>query len=309
LDKKINIALVGYGKFGKIYEKELKKLKSYNLIKIYRKKKIKNKKFDVINYKKKINKNILNAVIIASDVKSHYNIAKYFISNNVSVILEKPACETLTQIKELKKLIKNKNISLLVNYSDTFNQNYNLLIKHLNKIGKIKKIKGIYVSGQTIYKKREKILPFFDWVPHPLSIITKLTKKNLKIIDLKNKINLKNNNFFQQVKVKLKSENIDIEIFFENINKTKKRKLIIQGTRGKISYDGYNDKNNYFSVGRKFKKFINHKTEVTPINNLLKKFESLILLNKKYNNLLQTIYIHKIINSITEHDNYNNCNF
>ena len=301
---------MGYGKFGKIYEKELKKFENFKIVKIYRKKKIKNKKFDVIDYKKKIDKNLdLNAVIIASDIKSHYQIAKYFIYNNISIILEKPACETLSQILELKKKIKKRNISLIVNYSDTFNENYISLIKNLKKIGKIQKIKAEYASTKTIYKTNKKILPFFDWAPHPLSLITKIIKKKPKITYLENEINLRNNNFFQKIKLKLKSENIDIEIFFKNFNKIKKRKLLIQGTKGQIKYDGYNNKSNFFSIKNRYKKFIRLETEVTPINNLLKKFESLILSNKKYNNLNQTIHIHKIINNINNHDNYNNRNF
>ena len=308
MDKKINIALVGYGKFGKIYEKELKKIKSYNLIKIYRKKKLKNQKFDIINFKKKIDKKLnLRAVIIASDIQSHFKIAKYFISNNISIILEKPACETLAQIEELKKKMKKKNISLIVNYSDTFNENYISLIKNIKKIGKIQKIKAQNVSAQTIYRIKDKTLPFFDWAPHPLSLITKIIKKKPTIVYLKNEINLKNRNFFQKISLRFKSENIDIEIFFENLNKNKKRKLLIQGTKGQINYDGYKNKNNYFFINN-HKEFISLKSQVTPINNLLKKFESLILSKKKYNNLNQTIHIHKIINNITNHDNYNYCN-
>ncbi len=59
MDNKLNIVLVGYGRFSKIYLKELKKIKIVNIKKIYRKKKIKlNKKiFSNLNLKKKMDKN------------------------------------------------------------------------------------------------------------------------------------------------------------------------------------------------------------------------------------------------------------
>ena len=45
MSKKINLALIGFGSFGKLYYKNIKKDKKFNLVCIFRKKKIDNSKF------------------------------------------------------------------------------------------------------------------------------------------------------------------------------------------------------------------------------------------------------------------------
>ena len=73
----LNIALIGLGRIGRKYFKELEKNKNYNLIKVLRKKNYIRKNSSVsfyINKSKffsKSNKNI-HAYVIASPISTHY---------------------------------------------------------------------------------------------------------------------------------------------------------------------------------------------------------------------------------------------
>ena len=90
LDKKINLALVGFGRFGKKYYQNLKKTKLFFIKKIFRKKKLNNQRLHKILKSDIKNKNF-EAGIIATPTNTHYQISKLFIKNKIPIILEKPA--------------------------------------------------------------------------------------------------------------------------------------------------------------------------------------------------------------------------
>ena len=70
----MNIALVGYGNFGKKYYKTLKKLKIFNQIIIYSKIKKNTNLFSLDSLKR----NKINLGIVATPVETHFKIAKIF---------------------------------------------------------------------------------------------------------------------------------------------------------------------------------------------------------------------------------------
>ena len=121
MDRQMNVALVGYGNFGKKYYHTLKKIKLYKKIIIYRKNKKKN--FNLLSASS-LKKNKIDVAIIVTPIETHYKIAKFFLNLNIPIILEKPVSKKIREIKELNTLSKKKKVSVIVNYSDLFNQNY-----------------------------------------------------------------------------------------------------------------------------------------------------------------------------------------
>ncbi len=287
MDNKLNIVLVGYGRFSKIYLKELKKIKIVNIKKIYRKKKIKlNKKiFSNLNLKKKMDKNLnIHAAIIVSNVNSHYKLASYFIKNKIPIILEKPACEKLSQIKRIYALAKKHKITVIVNYSDLYNYDF---IKFYKKFKKLKHVKNIEIDINTLknyYLLKKKITPLFDWLPHIFAIILKLVGSNIKIINIKDNLKKEKNNFLQSSMIYLKNNNIFIKVNFSNLFLKKKRKVTIFNNGRSLIYDG--------------NKINKTKNKLSPINSLLTHFIKLIKLKKFFTNLDETIIIHKYIEKV-----------
>ena len=141
MDTRLNLALVGFGKFGKIYFQNLKRNKNFFLKTIFRKTKLSNKKFKKIS-KKNINQSKFNAGIICTPVRSHYEIAKLFLENKIPFILEKPAAHKLNQIKNLISISKKNKTTVLVNHSDLFNPNFNFIFSRIKLIGKIRYIEA-----------------------------------------------------------------------------------------------------------------------------------------------------------------------
>ena len=102
------------------------------------------------------------------------------MENKIPLILEKPAAQNLTQIKKLNFLSKKNKISVLVNHSDLFNNNFKIALSKIKLIGKIKNIEAYFGKYSRNYKSST-LLPWLDWFPHPLAVIIKLLR-NIKFI-------------------------------------------------------------------------------------------------------------------------------
>lgn len=98
----MKLILFGYGYWGKIWEKTIKKSNNELVLIID----------PLINNSLKMFKNIRNIdfdlAIIATPIKEHYNISKLILSMGKRVLLEKPGTTDLKSINELIKLDINK---------------------------------------------------------------------------------------------------------------------------------------------------------------------------------------------------------
>jgi len=296
MDKILKIGLVGYGRFGKKYFKEIKKLKKFNLVIIFINSKV-NKKFFTKFHSRKISRYKLDGAIIATPAHSHYRIARAFIENKIPIILEKPATTNYKSIRILNNLsIKNKS-SVIINYSDLFNLNFLNLFKNKKIIGEIIYIKAYFRKFLKIYDNK-RYLPYFDWFPHPLALIGKFFNLNVSPHIVHNLIYKKKKKYFQTLDIDFyKKKKKLFNIFFSNCKKLNGRKLLVYGKKGMISYDGYSQKNNFICQNKK-KIFYNAK--MSPLHLLLLFFYKTILSKKYYCNLKQGMAIHKLLGKISK---------
>jgi predicted dehydrogenase len=296
MDKSLKIALIGYGRFGKKYFKEIKRLKQFNLVVVFVKSKIKKKTFVKFSADK-ISKFNLDGAIIVTPPKTHLFIAKEFLKRRIPIIIEKPATLNFKSINFLNKLSIQKKTTVIINYSDLFNLNFLNILKNINRIGRINYAEAFFGKLLKIYNDKN-YLPYFDWLPHPLAILEKFFNLNVKPNIIKNIIYKKNNKYFQILDIDFyKKKKKLFKIFFSNSNKNKKRQLLVYGDKGIISYDGYIPKNNYILINnRKF--FYNKK--ISTLNYILLFFHQIIQNKKYYSNLKQGMIIHKLLKQISK---------
>ena len=291
MDTKLNTALVGFRIFGKKYYKNILNNKKFKLNVIFRKNNFSNKIYQKLS-NKNIKSNKIDAAIIVSPVETHYKISKIFIEKKIPLILEKPAAKNPSEIKKLISLSEKKRTSVIVNYSDLFNENFNFLISKKKLIGKIKFIEASFGKYSEEYKNYSQ-QPSQDWLSHPLSLILKVFKKLSSFRVISNNTIKKKKSFFQTIEIKFKTvQKIEGKISFSNQLTKKKRRLVIYGEKGLINYDGYNDKNNFVLTK---KKIIPIKKRLSPMENVL---ETLYLKTKKkifYSNLKLSLEIGKIL--------------
>ena len=294
MDTRINIALVGFGRFGKKYYNELIKNKNFFLKAIYRKNKIYNNKFQKLT-KKNLIKNKIEAAIICTPINTHFELSKFFIKKKIPLILEKPAAKNKLEIKELINLSKKYRSTVLINHSDLFNGNFKFLYSKIKLIGKIKFIDAKFGKFNNNYKDK-KYLPLNDWLPHPLAVILTVIKKVEKIKTLKNEIYFKKKSIFQNTILSFHNKySLNGKIHFSNKIKKKKRQIIIYGKNGLLYYDGYDTKNNFIKTK---KKIFSKKKYLSPIQNILEIFYQIILKSRFHSDLKLSYDIQKILDKI-----------
>ena len=300
MDKKLNLALIGYGNFGKIYFKSIIKSNLFKLSVIFRKNIEGSNRFKILS-KKNLKKLNIEAAIVCTPVKTHHTISKLLIENKIPIILEKPATETLNQISNLIRLSKKNKTSVLVNHSDLFNENFKFLLSKKKKIGKIKFIDAKFGRFSKQYKKKNEF-PYKDWLPHPLALIFKFVKKINYLSIVSNKIIKKKDSYFQELIIHFKAENaVEGRIIFNNLNKDKNRILKVYGEKGKICYDGYNNKNNYLFID---KKIVPTKLNLSPLQTIIKNLYKNIKENKFYSDLEYSYKIQKILLKLQKQINF-----
>ena len=100
---KVNVGLIGKGRWGRNIEKKLKVLANLKFVS--------GKKNNLIN---DIKKNNIEWIFIATPNNTHYTIVKKCIQNNVNVFCEKPLCLTYTKAKKLINYSNKKGARIFV---------------------------------------------------------------------------------------------------------------------------------------------------------------------------------------------------
>ncbi|MBE6451886.1 MAG: Gfo/Idh/MocA family oxidoreductase [Alphaproteobacteria bacterium] len=68
-----------------------------------------------------INRRKVDAIIIATPLETHYEIAKQLIDKNIPLLIEKPFAETPEQCLELIKIANQNNVPLMVGHLENYN--------------------------------------------------------------------------------------------------------------------------------------------------------------------------------------------
>ncbi len=144
---KTNLAIIGYGYMGGIYKKaclelyDQKNIETYykydfpGMVKGFRLKAVVDIKFseswfseeDEIWFFNNIDQMLrqldlsINTAVISTPIRTHFDIAKKLISNNISLLIEKPVCETAKEVKELIALSKKYQVRIMPGHVERYN--------------------------------------------------------------------------------------------------------------------------------------------------------------------------------------------
>ena len=219
---KLNVGLIGKGKWGKIIEKKLKLIS--NLKFTCGKKK---------DYSRLIKSSNIKWVFIATPNKTHYKLVKMCLNKGVNVFCEKPLCLSTLQAQRLILIAKKKKVKLFVSDLYNFYANKFKKINFITEVYRSKFIQGLdneffyrlmYHDISILYKNLEKLSNFTCQ-----SYQNNLKKKFKLIIDTSDK---KRFIFFYNLKSKKKEHSINNlkvkskkDILKEMINNVLKNKV------------------------------------------------------------------------------------
>ena len=270
--KKFNVGLIGYGKMGKIYIKEINKNKNFKIIEILRHKNFK-KETNII--KKFFNSKKINLFIISSPIRTHFKYLKYAYKAKKNIIVEKPLVENLSKLKKLIKINKNFPKKIMIHHNDVLNFEKLKIAKKINNNDNIKKVEMFYGKNEIINKYKD---PFFDWLPHPLAIIINFFNRIKKYKILNYSRSLKKKTIKEELRIVFDVKNFKIFVNFSNNFNSPQKKIMIYKKNRNLFYDGYK-KQNQKSVKLLLEKF-NKTSRINDVNSNIEVYELLFKIKK-----------------------------
>lgn len=242
--EKLNIAQVGCGYWGPNLIRNFSSISKCNLVAVAESSKERKRyiesSFPHINneysFKEILENNSINAVILATPAKSHFEQAKKSLIANKHVFVEKPMATKVCEVEELRLIAENKNLTLMSGHTFIYNSAVKF-IKTFIDSGEIGEIRYLYSQRLNLGRIRSDVNALWNFAPHDISIIQYLLNDE-KPIDIK----YTGMDFMQKGIDDVAFLNLRYNSFMANIHVSwldpnKTRKVVIVGSRKMIVYD------------------------------------------------------------------------
>ena len=180
---KIKVAVIGVGHLGRIHTMLWKKHKEIELVGVYdndiERAKLIAEEFGVSLFKS-LNDIIgqVEAVTISSSTISHYEIASYFLKNNIHCFIEKPITANYYDALELINIAKERDLIVQVGHVERFNP----AIAALSNM----EISPLFIEAHRLSQFRPRAVDVsvvHDLMIHDIDIVLSLVKSKLSKLD------------------------------------------------------------------------------------------------------------------------------
>lgn len=296
---KMNIALIGYGYWGKILESYIIKNDLYNLKKIYDPFFQKKDGIKTNNLEDILSDENIESVLIATPISTHFEISKLCLERGKNIFCEKPLELDSQRVKELMEISEKRNLKLETNYIYTDSKSIIKLKELIPKLGKISLVKGSILQYGKFYKGAD---VYSVLGCHLVSTIHFLFDKKINITRVNNLLNDYNGNVsYGIIEGDVKGIQLNLEASLSSIGK--KREINIYGDNGVAKFDMLGDKTLEIKI---FKSLQTEECEVAysydEANNIersLKRFY-LVVKNKQHSNINLSMNTTKVLGEINE---------
>ena len=184
----MKVAVIGVGYLGRFHAQKYAKIDSVELVGVcdndkQRADKVASELSVKAFYDYKELANIVDCVSIVLPTKLHHKAGKFFLLNNVNVLIEKPITSTVKEADELIKIANQNNLTLQVGHLERFNPAIIALKKRLKKplFIEIHRLSSFNPRGSDVNV-------VLDLMIHDIDIIQNLLKceiKDIKTVGIK----------------------------------------------------------------------------------------------------------------------------
>ena len=112
----------------------------------------------------------ISAAVIATPVKTHFDLARMMLNAGKHVLVEKPMATDLKQIDNLQSVAKKNNLTAMVSHTFLFNAAVRY-IKNLIDSGSLGDIRYLYSQRLNLGRIRSDVDALWNFAPHDISII------------------------------------------------------------------------------------------------------------------------------------------
>lgn len=112
----------------------------------------------------------IEAVIIATPVATHFDLARKALLSGKHVLVEKPLARSVAEVEELARLAEEKNRVVMVGHTFLYNAAVRY-VKQLIDTGELGDIRYIYSQRLNLGRIRSDVDALWNFAPHDVSII------------------------------------------------------------------------------------------------------------------------------------------
>jgi len=121
------------------------------------------------DFEQLLTSDLCDAVVVATNASTHYNLTKKALESNLHVIAEKPLTLSIEEADELVRLSKDRDRILLVAHTFLYNPSI-LKIRQLLKEGAVGDVYYLKARRTHLGLVREDVSAIWDLAPHDISI-------------------------------------------------------------------------------------------------------------------------------------------
>lgn len=180
----------------------------------------------------------IDIAIICSPTVTHYETTKYFLTNKIHCLVEKPLVTKSNEVDELFKIADKNKLALSVDH---------IYLEH-NAIKKIIELVQAKELGEILHMSfsrtnlgpiRTDVNSMWDLATHDISILLALIDLDPISITAKG-YTMSNNNIYDMVNISLNYEKLFVTIFSSWLHPSKERIIKIVGTDKMLIFDELN---------------------------------------------------------------------
>lgn len=258
--KPINVAVIGCGywgpnlirNFNTIADCNLKVCCDFDTNRLKRMKKLYNDIETTTDYNELLSSDEIDAIAIATPVRTHAEIARNCLAANKHILVEKPITASVKECRELIALAKEKDRILMVGHTFEYTASVNKMLEIIesDELGTI-----LYISSERLNLGlfQDDINVIWDLAPHDISIILYLLKKIPISVNAQGKAHYKKN--IEDVAWVSLNFGDNLVAFLHNswLDPYKIRKMTIVGSKKMLVYNDIdpNEKIKIFDKGIK----------------------------------------------------------
>lgn len=226
----MDVALIGYGYWGKIVQKYIEESSNFNIKYICSKELKINSRF-INDIQVVIDDPEIEAIFLCTPVDTHFELCRIFLENGKHVFCEKPTVKNYDDFIELEKLSLINQKILFTDYIYTVSPSINYIKEHIDEIGRLKYIAGRIEQYGNFYKN-DSVYEILG--VHLISAILYLTDEEISSIEKQDNISIENC-LIGHIFFKLES-GCEVNIECSLLSTEKVRKLTIYGECGFIEF-------------------------------------------------------------------------
>lgn len=246
--KKINFGVIGLGHWGPNFIRTLSRIPNVNVLcvcdlnqkNLAKIKQFNDEIFTTTNAEDVFINNSIDAVIIATPAKEHFNLAKRALEFDKHVLCEKPLTTNIDDAQTLINKAEAKNKILFVDHTFLFNSAI-LKMKGMIDAGLIGEIYYLTATRTHLGLIREDVNVAWDLAPHDLSVFNYLLGSSPE------RISGTGASFLRQGREDVAFINLEypggiianIQVSWVDTNK--ERKIVAVGSKGRLVFDDLNN--------------------------------------------------------------------